>query len=135
MQDYKIVKFEVALKVTNEDIEDIFSAAFCDGIAYWAGLKEAEGFACPEEMAMSEFISKGNKAILYDIEDKSEEWILNSDVVIAGIERYISEGNKPYNIICEDTVDNALAIDTGMVDSAVADMIIQYGLFSKLIYG
>ena len=55
-----------------------------------------------------------------------------NDDICRGINQYITNGNIPYNIMEFD--GNNINLDTAMVDSVVADMIIQYACFGKIIY-
>lgn len=102
-------KIEMELSVTKEDIECIIEMAGY-GIGYWA----------------DEAIVREDSYVVHEEEGDWHE--LNYNDIVKGIELYIKNGNKPYNIL------DGFELDSGEVDSEVADMIIQYACFGTIEY-
>lgn len=142
MDNTSIVKLEMDLVITPEDMNDIMLEALTGGIAHWCGKVDAVGepYNSAEYIGKyaSEQISKDGQLILYDkLNEKSH--ILNKEKFLKGLKLYLENLylenpniRHPYGIL--DTLDNKLRIDTCLADALVCDMIIQYALFGKVIY-
>ena len=132
------IKVEMYVTVTDEDIDDIMSCALEGGINYWCDGIKVVGEYLGEYG--SEQIARGGKLKVhleepFDDED-TETYELDKEKFLKGVEMYIKNPDKPYEIVCFDTdVDGDLTIDTCMVDADVADMIIQYALFGEIVFG
>lgn len=111
--------------VTDEDIDDIMSAALDGGITYWCDQAEAIGGYLGKYA--SEQISRGGTLRLYDSEADSV-YELTLDKFLNGVRLWI-ENERAF------TLTDAGQLDTGDIDALAADMIIQYALFSDVIYG
>lgn len=125
----KVLKLEMDVVVTQEDIDDIMAGALEGGINYWCKRAEVAGDYLGEYA--SEQISRGGQLILHDIED-GETYTLDMKKFLKGLKMYF-EKSHPYDILEE--IDNKLRIDTCNADAVVCDMIIQYALFDDVIYG
>ena len=125
MKDIKI-KVEIEIKITQEDIDDIMSAALDGGINYWCEKAEVDGDYLGEYA--SEQISRGGNLKLYDSED-DKVYTLTREKLLEGIQKYLADPNKPYDILDGHTIDCCI------VDDVVADIMIQYAIFGDLIYG
>lgn len=125
----KVLKLEMDVVVTQEDIDDIMAGALEGGINYWCKRAEVVGDYLGEYA--SEQISRGGQLILHDIED-GETYTLDMKKFLKGLKMYF-EKPHPYDILEE--IDNKLRIDTCNADAVVCDMIIQYALFDDVIYG
>ena len=101
--------------VTDQDIDDIMSAVLDGGITYWCCRAEVVG------------ISRGGTLRLYDSEADSV-YELTLDKFLNGVRLWI-ENERAF------TLTDAGQLDTGDIDALAADMIIQYALFSDVIYG
>jgi hypothetical protein len=112
-----LAKVNLNVNVMDDDIECIIEMAGY-GIGYW----------CSEAVV---------KERGYDIrDDEDSKWYeLNYEDILKGIELYILNGNQPYNIIFMDEENGKLFVDSGNIDAEVADSIIQYACFGKIIYG
>ena len=123
------VKFTV--RVSNEDIDDIVSTALEGGINYWCYDAEVVGEYLGEYA--SDQISRGGTLKLYDAES-DDVWELDKPKLLEGISKAITNG-----ILLEyewAKFDNEIiTLDTYQVDAEVADAIIQYALFGKLVFG
>ena len=114
------------------------SCALEGGINYWCDGIKVVGEYLGEYG--SEQIARGGKLKVhleepFDDED-TETYELDKEKFLKGVEMYIKNPDKPYEIVCFDTdVDGDLTIDTCMVDADVADMIIQYALFGEIVFG
>lgn len=125
---------EFKLKVTQEDMDDIMVSALEGGINYWCCRAEVVGGKYLGEFA-SEQIGRGGSLRLYDMEEDTT-YILNEDKLLYGIKRYIEEGNKPYDILCEAVdSDGYKRLECGMIDAIVSDIIIQYAVMGEVVYG
>ena len=127
--DTVVLKLELEVVVTQEDIDDIMAGALEGGINYWCGEAEVVGNYLGEYA--SEQISRGGQLILYDIEE-DETYTLDREKFMKGLKMYF-EKQHPYNILEE--IDNKLRIDTCNADDTVCDMIIQYALFDDIVFG
>ena len=108
------IKIEIELNVTKEDIEDIIDMAGY-GIAYWA----------------DEAIVKDDGYVIHEEED--DKWHeLSYEDILKGVELYIKNGRC--NILSQDVINEKMIIDTGDIDSDIADMIIQYACFGEIEY-
>lgn len=101
------------LNITQEQIDEIIDTVGY-GIGYWA------------ERAI---IGSGYYAV---VDEDGVYYKLTYGDICRGINQYITNGNMPYNIMEFD--GNNINLNTTMVDSVVADMIIQYACFGEIIY-
>ena len=115
----------VKIHVTQQDIDDIMVAALEGGIGYWCRKAEVIGDYLGEYA--SEQISRDGQLRLYD-HDGVGHYVLSKPRLLYGLKRYIEEGTSGNQLIYEG------AIDTANIDADIADCIIQYALFGKLVY-
>lgn len=125
----EIMKVELEVVVTQEDIDDIMAGALEGGINYWCSKAEVVGDYLGEYA--SEQISRGGQLLLHDMEE-DKTYTLDKNKFLSGLMMYL-EKPHPYDILEE--IDNKLRIDTCNADATVCDMIIQYALFDDVIYG
>lgn len=111
--------------VSDEDIDDIMSAALDGGITYWCGRAEVVGEYLGEYA--SEQISRGGTLRLYDVEDGTVSE-LTLDKFLNGLRLWI-ENERTFELT------NAGRLDVGQIDALAADAIIQYALFNNVIFG
>ena len=111
--------------VSDEDIDDIMSAALDGGITYWCGKAEVVGEYRGEYA--SEQISRGGSLKLYDIEDGTVSE-LTLDKFLTGIRLWI-ENERAFELT--DTG----RLDVCNIDAPAADAIIQYAVFNDVIFG
>lgn len=120
----------VPLTITDEQINDIVSTAFEGGINYWCSKSEVIGGDYLGCNYGSEVISKGGKILLHEVEDdhvdNEEEYTLTKEKVLAGIQLFVEKGF---------TQDDHIKLDLENYDANDADLIVQYGLFGKLVFG
>lgn len=129
------VKVEKTIKLTEEDIKDILSACFYGGCSYWACIdnrtedwKLAERKLCENgnddptiEDIIVWLLCNGYAVNLIDEED-NRYYEFNLWAFLDGISRTISEGYWNGD-------------DIGDIDGEVGDVIIQYTVFGKIVYG
>lgn len=125
----EVLKLELEVIVTQEDIDDIMAGALGGGINYWCGKAEVAGDYLGEYA--SEQISRGGQLLLHDFEE-DKTYTLDKEKFLKGLKMYF-EKPHPYDILEE--IDNKLRVDTCNADATVCDMIIQYALFDDVIYG
>ena len=111
--------------VSNEDIDDIMSAALDGGVTYWCGRAEVVGNYLGEYA--SEQISRGGALKLHDIEGDGV-FELTLDKFLVGLRLWI-ENERAFELTSTGR------LDVGQIDAAAADTIIQYALFNDIVYG
>ena len=119
------------IRVSNEDIDDIVCTALEGGIGYWCYRAEVVGEYLGEYA--SDQISRGGTLKLYDAES-DDVWELTKPKLLEGISKAITNGILiAYEWAKFD--DEIITLNTYQVDGEVADAIIQYALFGKLVFG
>ncbi len=119
------------IRVSNEDIDDIVCTALEGGINYWCNSAEVEGEYLGE--FASDQISRGGTLKLYDAES-DDVWLLDKPKLLNGISKAITNGFLlEYEWAKFD--NEIITLDTCQIDAEVADAIIQYALFGKIIFG
>ena len=115
--------FPITTSVSIETLEDIVVTALEGGIGYWSVLDnstkawEKYDFCdLPVSQAAFELLYNGEALKFYDVEDNTEVWKLTWKKLLKGVEMF--GGVKE-----ED------------VDAEVADRVIQYALFGKVVFG
>lgn len=119
------VSVVITFVVTDEDIDDIMSAALDGGITYWCNRAEVVDEYLGEYA--SEQISRGGTLKLYDIEDGTVSE-LTLDKFLNGLRLWI-ENERAFELT------DAGRLDVGNIDALAADAIIQYALFNDVVYG
>ena len=116
-------------KFSDEDMIDIISSATSD-IGYWGGVHDSNEYyearnelekGCTFEDILYHMLKKGDKVLMYDIEDELETWDLTLDKLLNGIKLTIENGHWTGNM--DD------------IDGEVGDIIFQYALFNEIVYG
>lgn len=128
--EYDVLRMELEVIVTQEDIDDIMAGALEGGINYWCDSVEVVG-SCYLGRHTSEQISRGGQLLLHDFEE-DKTYKLDKGKFLKGLKMYF-ENPHPYDILEE--IDNKLRIDTCNADTTVCGMIVQYALFDDVIYG
>ena len=115
--------FPITTSVSIETLEDIVVTALEGGIGYWSVLDnstkawEKYDFCdLPTSQAAFELLYNGEALKFYDVEDNTEVWQLTWKNLLKGVEMF--GGVKEEDI-----------------DAEVADQIIQYALFGKVVFG
>ena len=121
-----IVKAEINVKLTQQDIDDIMVAALEGGITYWCFKAEVVGEYLGKYA--SEQISRGGMLKLYDIEDGDKYW-LDRENFLKGFRLWIENGGDQYGAV------QGSEVDCCNIDAGCADEIIQYALFGEVVYG
>ena len=116
----------INFKLTEENIDDIMDAAFY-GINYWCSKAEIVGERLGDYA--SEQISRGGTLKMYDAES-DDVWELTLEKFLKGFKLWVANGDDEYGALQSDGT-----VDTGEIDSAMADMIIQYALFDEIVFG
>lgn len=121
---------DVPVRITDETIDDILVTSLEGGSNYWCNSVEVIGKYLGEYA--SDQISRGGKLkfIYNETDDEDEpEWaeeVLTLNKFYKGLQLFLQQ--HP-----ECIVDGE--VDSSMIDGMYADMIIQYALFSELVYG
>lgn len=111
--------------VTDEDIDDIMSAALDGGITYWCNQAEAISGYLGEYA--SEQISRNGALRLHDGEDDSV-YELTLERFLNGLRLWV-ENERAF------ALTDSGQLDVGDIDALAADAIIQYAIFNDVIYG
>lgn len=114
------------IKVTPQDIDDIMATALEDGIAYWCSEAEIVGDFLGDYA--SDQISRGGSLLLHDNEN-NDVYKLTLEKLLRGIQLWIEKERDDYGVV------SGWELDCCVVDSLVADAMVQYALFSELVYG
>ena len=128
-KEREVLKTELPIEVTQEDIDDIVAGALEGGIDCWCDDVKVVGVYLGEYA--SEQISRGGRLLLHDFE-KDETYTLDKEKLLNGLKMYF-EKPHPFDILEE--IDNKLRIDCGNANGIVCDMIVQYALFGEVVYG
>ncbi|MBQ6091389.1 MAG: hypothetical protein IJL07_09015 [Lachnospiraceae bacterium] len=130
------LKVSISVSVTDVDIDDIMCVALEGGITYWADEAEVTGEYLGEYG--HEQIARGGTLNIHTMEpfddDETEYYILDKEKLLKGLNRYLEDPEKPYDILVPAHNTKGYEIDTCQVDGVVADMIIQYALFGEIVY-
>jgi len=118
----------LGIMVSDRDIHHILMYAFDGGISHWCDVVRTEGEMLGEYA--SEQIPLGGKVILHD-KKKDLDIMLTKEKVLQGIRMY-AEHPKDDDIF--EMIDHKLWIDFAFISESVADAIIQYAVFSGIIY-
>lgn len=117
-------------KYNDNDMTDIISSAIYD-IGYWGGIHDSnEYYEARDELNKEDrtyedillhMLKKGDKILMYDMEDELETWDLTLDKLLNGIKLTIENGYWTG--------------DMDDMDGQIGDIIFQYALFNEIIYG
>lgn len=119
------------IEITKQDISDIVETAFSDPYV-WSGY--CTGYATtdiPKEQYIGDYIADGNTYILHDEEDDMD-YSLTDTKIIMGIVNFFEDTNGYFALEDFAWIKNG---KLNMVDSIVADCIIQYAVFGDIVYG
>lgn len=113
--------------ITDQDIDDLMVTALEGGITGWCG--KARIIKFPDWMEeedkrlvlASDIISRGGEIKLFD-KESSDTWLLNKDMVLAGIKLYCEEFDETPTNVLEN------------LDADSADSIIQLAIFKELTF-
>lgn len=122
------VKAEIEAKLTAQDIDDIMVSALEGGITYWACKAEVV-----EEKRCSDWgheqIARGGALIIHDAES-DDKWELTLEKFLNGVKLWLQNGDDRYHAL-----QKGGTLDTCVIDGEIADLIIQYALFGKVVFG
>lgn len=121
----KDIKLNLNLIIKDEDIDCIMKEALDTGIWYWCE-RVSIASVCKEWNDYQQ-ISKNGILLL---KTKNGIFFLDKEDFIKGIRKAIYDD---YNLL--NIVDGKLYIDTFYIDADIADRIVQYAVFDKIIYG
>ena len=117
---------DLSLKVELEEdfFEDVLSTAFFDGIGYWFNHLEKKIVMSDKYEYIEDAILEGEGFI--EIAYEGEKYILNLNSLING-----------YKMYCQRAIERGSVAhtDAGFIDSELADIIVQLGIFGKTIFG
>jgi len=129
-----LVRIEMEVSLTENDVSDILSAALEGGIGYWCCFDNTDEVyeQAPEDEALSETAARvlcnGGKLKLID-EGDGKTFEMDMEMFLGGIRRWVESGFDRYNAV------SSAGFDTSEIDTEMADMIIQLALFGEVVYG
>lgn len=118
----------VMVTISNDDIDDIMSAALDGGITYWCNRAEVIEDSYFGEYS-SDQISRDGSLRLYDSETE-DVYVLTKEKFLSGFKTAYEAGYINYI----DALDGG-KVDASELDAADADAIVQCALFGDVIYG
>lgn len=121
------VELELKARVTMQDIDDIMCTALDGGITGWCRAAKPVGKRLGEYA--HEQIARGGSLMLYDAES-SDKWELNLEKFLTGVKLWLQNNEDRYGAVASDGT-----LDPGEVDAEMADLIVQYALFGKPVFG
>ena len=128
MEDMTIEVNGLSVVVTQEDVDDIMSAALDSHfVQRWCSEVKAVDRYLAEYA--SEQISRGGELWFYNIEDESYYW-LTLESFAKGLKLYLAENDSVINNHGTEAI-----LDVANIDEEAADMIIQYAIFGEIVYG
>lgn len=118
------------VNISQEDIDEIMCAALEGGITYWCYGAQS---IMPDEWLkenninyLSDVTGRGGDIVLTT---EDGDYVLTLKAFLTGVQMAIDD-----NTVAIETINNEYRIDTCMIDADIADVIIQYALFGKLVY-
>lgn len=133
-----IIQVKKTYEVTNEDIVDILSALdyyrWFSTINYkeclYAAAKAKVGKDAAYEEVLGQILYDGGKLQFVDSEDPEARYDLTLAMLLKGIETAIEQEYYPeYNWYGDGKLDSC------RIDTDVADVILQLGLFGEVVFG
>ena len=117
------MKTKKGFEITPEEVADLMACALEGGINYWCMKAKVTQQPIEDWEFASDIIGLTN-GILTITDDLGEKQELNKEKFLKGVEKTMEHYN--YGTV-EELMDNH--------DAEVADVIIQFALFDKIIYG
>lgn len=122
-----IIEVRKKIELNQDVVDDLIVTALEGGINYWCG----EAYCTDEKWRedddckyLSGVISRGYGIMLVDREDDTERWELTLDKFKKGIEMWI-----------ENECGGYWSGDPGEIDGDAIDLIIQYAVMGRIIFG
>lgn len=110
-------------KVTQEMIDDILCTAFEGGITYWASDAYPENNVWPENANnVSDCLSRGVNICIKDLEE-GDIYLMSLPLFLDGLEKAMIHRGSNLQSFYEDH------------DAFDADLVVQFALFGRIIYG
>lgn len=127
-----------SVELPEDDIENLICAAFEGGIGYWASVDDRSMIFYEQDQSkslsdvISEIILGGGEVTLHSTENYGTEWTLGMRKLMNGIARFLGTAD---GVGCISDHNGKIVFDSYDIDAEKADMIMQYALFDRLIYG
>lgn len=119
------------IEIPESAMEDVLTTAVEGGIAYWA---EGQGCKRREDLTVWEII-------VWDREDHTEEFVLNADAMLTGVQRLheeVTAGTIPAGSeIATSLRHHLFSEEDGLeyADATLADAIVQMACFREVRFG
>ena len=119
-----VMDLDLKVELEEDFFEDVLTTALFVGIGYWFNYLEKEVVMTDKYEYIEDAILEGEGFI--EIAYEGEKYILNLNSLING-----------YKIYCQRAIERGSVFhtDAGFIDSELADVIIQLGVFGKIIFG
>lgn len=125
------INLNINVNVTDQDIDDILSAAFDGATTYWCRKVEVVGDYLGDYA--SDQISRGGTLKFYDSEN-DEVYELTKDKFLNGLRLFLNTPTTFGRVVYFNSQDE-FCLECGEIDGADADDIVQYALFGEVVYG
>lgn len=125
------INLNINVNVTDQDIDDILSAAFDGATTYWCRKFEVVGNYLGDYA--SDQISRGGTLKFYDSES-DEVYELTKDKFLNGLKLFLNTPTTFGRVVYFNSQDE-FCLECGEIDGADADDIVQYALFGEVVYG
>lgn len=126
--DEEVVNTEFPVILRDGDIEKILTIALSGSITHWC--RRAECLNKENEREFYRKVTEGGTLFLYDY--KSDRTLgVDKEGFVSGFQQYLE---KPIGADVLEFIDHELRVNLNVVDSKVADAIIQYALFGEIRY-
>jgi hypothetical protein len=131
------VFMEVEVELDDEFFDNIICTMLEGGSNYWIGhiIIKHPNDKKPTGMSLSEWASSAinnGGTILFYPDDENIRLTLSKRGLIQGLKDWMKSQPNEVSLI---NVNGKNTLDAGNIDAGIADKILQYALFSKLIYG
>ena len=119
-----VLDLDLKVELEEDFFEDVLTTALFDGIGYWFNYLEKEVVMTDKYEYIEDAILEEEGFI--EIAYGGEKYILNWNSLING-----------YKMYCQRAIERGRVVhtDAGFIDSELADVIIQLGVFGKIIFG
>lgn len=128
------ISIQYEIECSDQDIDDIMSAALDGGITYWCDCAKVVGDYLGEYA--SDQISRGGKLKLHDAEEN--KWYeLTKDNFIAGLKQFVQKrgfAKDESNGHCGSMITDDGKLNMSKLDAEDADYIVQCALFGEVVY-
>lgn len=131
MNTEKKRKLDDGIPVSSEFLNDVLITAIEGGVNYWAEIEDYETLTCGD----CNLTIATAKLREHEAEDDAGWYTINDDTIVTGYRRM----THPEAIVNSQLRDEVTAAvkedDAGQLDIEHADVLVQFAVFSQIVYG